>query len=165
MKPLFAVCAVALLTLDVWAGDGAGTVRSPDQIAFASTRQGGQQDKPDIYLMNDDGTQVTNLTKHAGRNFAPAWSPDGTKIAFFLDRDRNYEIYVMNADGSGQTQLTHSAARDADPDWSPDGTKIAFVSNRDGNFEIYVMNADGKNQTRVTNYPSLYRRPRWRPRR
>src|SRR5207247_7231113 len=143
MKPLFAVCAVALLTLDVWAGDGAGTVRSPDQIAFASTRQGGQQDKPDIYLMNDDGTQVTNLTKHAGRNFAPAWSPDGTKIAFCSNRDGKDEIYVMNADGSGPTRLTHSAAIDEAPDWSPDGTKIAFESHRAHNHEIYVMNADG----------------------
>src|SRR5438046_7010960 len=100
MKPLLAVCAVALFT-------SACVIDSPDQIAFVSDRQGGQPDKPDIYLMNDDGTQVTNLTKHAGRNFDPAWSPDGRKIAFDSDRDGDYEIYVMNADGSGQTRLTH----------------------------------------------------------
>jgi len=116
MKPLFAVCAVALLTLNRWAGDGTGTVRSPDQFAFVSTRQGGQQD---IYLMNDDGTQVTNLTNHAGRDFSPAWSPDGRKIAFDSNRDGNFEIYVMNADGTNQTRVTNDPSTDQQPRWRP----------------------------------------------
>src|SRR6266542_1580397 len=162
MRHLFAVCAVALLTLAVWAGDGAGTARSPDQIVFVSTRQGGQED---IYLMNDDGTQVTNLTNHVGKDFKPAWSSDGTKIAFHSDRDGNPEIYVMNADGSGHTRLTDTPGLDGTPARSPDRRKIAFDSDRDGNFEIYVMNADGTNQTRVTNDPSTDQQPRWRPRR
>src|SRR6266498_3846919 len=116
MRHLFAVCAVALLTLAVWAGDGAGTARSPDQIVFVSTRQGGQED---IYLMNDDGTQVTNLTNHAGKDFKPAWSSDGTKIAFHSDRDGNFEIYVMNADGTNQTRVTNDPSTDQQPRWRP----------------------------------------------
>ena len=67
------------------------------------------------------------------RRRQPAWSPDGTKIAFTSNRDGNYEIYTMNADGTGQTSLTNNAAYDFDPAWSPDGTKIAFTSDRDGN--------------------------------
>ena len=116
MKPLFAVCAVALLTLNRWAGDGTGTVRSPDQIAFVSDRQGGQDD---IYLMNDDGTQATNLTNHAGRDYDLAWSPDGTKIAFVSDRPGNLDVYVMNADGTGVTRYTKKAGVDEGPDWQP----------------------------------------------
>jgi TolB protein len=49
----------------------------------------------------------------------PAWSPDGSRIAFLTGRDGNGEIYVMNADGSGPTNLTNNPAEDYDPVWSP----------------------------------------------
>jgi hypothetical protein len=57
----------------------------------------------------------------------PAWSPDGTKIAFMRDGD----IWVMNADGSGLVQLTTDPVYEDDPAWSPDGTKIAFMRSGD----------------------------------
>jgi len=81
----------------------------------------------------------------------PAWSPDGTKIAFVSQRDGNDQIYVMNADGSGQTRLTHDTASDLTPAWSSDATQIMFthsVVNQSPN--IYVMSAiDGSGLTLV----------------
>ena len=85
-----------------------------------------------------------------GTHSAPAWSPDGRKIAFTSERDGNSEVYVMNANGSGQRNLTRDPAYDADPTWSPDGRKIAFVSNRDGSYQVYDMNADGSGQRGLT---------------
>ena len=95
----------------------------------------------------------------------PTWSPDGTKIAFALDRDVNcnWEIFVMNSDGGDQTRLTSNASPDKCPAWSPDGRQIAFGSQRDGNFEIYVMNADGSNQTRLTTNTTDDIFPSWSP--
>ena len=81
---------------------------------------------------------------------SPAWSPDGTRIAFYSERDGSGDIYVMHADGSGVTRLTDTKADEGYPAWSPDGRAIAFDSDRDGNFEIYVMNADGSNVRRLT---------------
>ena len=81
---------------------------------------------------------------------APAWSPDGTRIAFSSERDGNSDIYVMNPDGSNKVRLTEHAAIDTDPAWSPAGTRIAFTSNRESFPAIWVMNADGTGATRLT---------------
>ena len=121
---------------------------SNGRIAFVSNRDG----DTDIYVMDADGTDVTNLTNNStASEDSPAWSPNGKKIAFSSNRDGNFEIYVMNADGSNQTRLTTNSAVDGAASWSPDGTRLVFHSNRDGNFEIYTMNADGSGQTRLTN--------------
>ena len=65
--------------------------------------------------MNSDGSGQTNLTNSAASDFCPAFSPDGSKIAFMSYRDDNWEIYVMNSDGSGQANLTNNAAEDGSP--------------------------------------------------
>lgn len=79
----------------------------------------------------------------------PAWSPDGTRIAFYTNRDGNFEIYTVRPDGTDLKRLTDNDARDTELNWSPDGTRIAFISNRDGQGTIYVMNADGTDPARL----------------
>jgi Tol biopolymer transport system component len=68
--------------------------------------------------MNADGTGVKRLTDDPGDDLLPAWSPDGTKIAFVRGVGTNPDIYVMNADGTGASQLTNDPAEDLDPSWS-----------------------------------------------
>jgi pimeloyl-ACP methyl ester carboxylesterase len=109
-----------------------------------------------ICVMNDDGSNETQLTDDQLWCSHPSSSRDGSKIAFSAmpsvgGTDRKWDIYVMNADGSNRTRLTNNAVNDIDPSFNGDGSKIAFVSDRDGNGNsgIYVMNADGSNQTRL----------------
>ncbi len=82
-------------------------------------------------------------TQRDWKDGSPAWSPDGTRIAFYSERDGNAEIYVMHADGSDVTRLTGTSAHEGYPAWSPDGRTISFESDRDGNFDVFAMNADG----------------------
>src|SRR5215204_4801040 len=117
----------------------------------------------EIYMMDPDGANQTNLTNNPAPDYDPTVSAGGAKIAFESGRDGNMEIYAMNADGTNQTRLTNALGSDSAPAWSPDGTKIAFASYRDGNAEIYVMNADGTNQSRLTNNPGLDYLPDWSP--
>ncbi len=67
--------------------------------------------------MNADGTRLTRLTNNPAREANPSWSPDGSKIVFWSDRDGNNEIYVMNANGTEQRRLTDHPALDVAPDW------------------------------------------------
>src|SRR5439155_19917667 len=102
------------------------------------------------------------LTRNAGNHFAPAWSPDGRKIAFGRGAGPHSEqVYVMNADGSGERRLTRLAAHNTVLAWLPDG-KIAFVSFHGPNdFEMYVMNADGSGQRNLTREWGLDGFPVW----
>jgi TolB protein len=94
------------------------------------------------------------------QNYLPAWSPDGSKIAFTSNRDGNPEIYVMNKDGGGLRRMTNNPAIDVTPTWSPNGNQIAWVSDRTGNPKIYIMNADGTGQRTLVG-DSYCDRPTW----
>ncbi len=128
-----------------------------------ATNQGRELSSSEIYSMDIDFSNQINLTNNSATDDGAAWSPDGTKLAFYSERDGNREIYIMNADGSAQTRITQNTASDSVPCWSPDGTKIAFESNRDSNSQIYTMNADGSGQTRLTNNTAMDAYPAWSP--
>lgn len=84
----------------------------------------------DLYLMNSDGTGVRQLTDN-GRSLAPAWSPDGRRIAFLSWEPEgdiiHRDVYIMRTDGTGRTRLTTDPAGEDHPTWSPDGTMILFA--------------------------------------
>jgi TolB protein len=131
---------------------------SPDgsMIAFASNRSGERQ----LYVMNYDGsniTQITDLNNMGGRS---TWSPDGTKLAFYRGPAGDRNIFIVNVDGSNVTRLT-SGGDNLGPSWSPDGNWIAFTSFRDGNNEIYIIRPDGTGLTRLTESPISDWQPRW----
>jgi Tol biopolymer transport system component len=133
----------------------------------------------DIYVIHADGSGLTNLTNSkAWTEQVPAWSPDGTKIAFGrspTSLDTGADIYVMSPDGSNLTNLTSDLAKDNvlsrklakvsdfEPDWSPDGKRIAFTSDRRINSDIYIMDANGSNLVNLTHNKAADSNPSWSP--
>ncbi len=137
------------------------------QIAFVSDRDGPNR----IYVMDDDGGRQRPLSDPAsGGDAHPAWSPDGTQIAFVTYRDHPEfgEIYVMDADGTNERNITNRPnSHDTHPAWSPDGESIAFASDRDYGpraLDIYIMDANGdavQSVFRAEEAEAMY--PAWSP--
>jgi Tol biopolymer transport system component/DNA-binding winged helix-turn-helix (wHTH) protein len=89
----------------------------------------------------------------------PSWSPDGRRIAFSSNRNRNFDIWIQPLDGGGPVQLTDDPSSDWQPAWSPDGRTLAFRSERDGGGLFAVSLSDGTTR-RLTG--SGYE-PQWSP--
>jgi Tol biopolymer transport system component len=104
----------------------------------------------DIFVMNSDGTMITQLTDRKTYSSHPSWSPDGLHIAFTSLGDFRSNIFVVDSNGSGLVQLTTDAAYEDFPKWSPDGSRIAFLRGSIGHQNIYVMDADGTNISQLT---------------
>ncbi|HET9286282.1 MAG TPA: hypothetical protein VFO26_01875 [Gaiella sp.] len=138
-----------------------------DDIAFVSSRDSYYA----IYLMDADGSGQRRLTEEVGDPSTPegvqfqtdpAWSPDGTRIAFASAREGSFDIYVMSADGTGTKRLTSSSAQDRSPSWSPDGSRIAFSRSSDGG-KVWLMDADGTDVRRLTDELAEEGEPSWSP--
>ena len=92
----------------------------------------------------------------------PAYSPDGTRLAFASTRSGSEEIWIANADGSKPVQMTSMGGPQcANPQWSPDGRVILFNSRREGSADLYLLNPDGGEIRRITDHPDEEIEPRW----
>lgn len=137
----------------------------------------------DIFLANDDGTDLRKITDNPQYDAEPVVSPDGGEIVFGSQRNGDFDIYRMHADGSGVIRLTDKTGYDGGPWFSPDGRKIAWRAwypeteeekalwkdcmEKDYivavPLDIWVMDADGSNKLRLTKNGATNWAPSWHP--
>src|SRR5436309_5180950 len=121
------------------------------EIIVASSRTAG---KFQLYAAERSNlAQLTKLTSDTSSASDPAFSPDGSRIAYVSQRDGNAEIYVMNADGTGAVRVTNDPQADGRPAFTPDGQVIVFHSSRPapaGKQQIWTVNLDGTGLTQLT---------------
>lgn len=136
---LLTVAGMALSGLITVAGLAAHATTPGEngRIAFSMDRGSGAE----IYTIRVDGSGLRRLTHLDGNAVAASWSPDGTRIAFWLEDEA---LYVMNADGSDQHIVKAGGGREGTPAFTPDGNHLVYEGgNRDRPSGIFLMRADG----------------------
>ncbi|MCH8340200.1 MAG: protein kinase [Chloroflexi bacterium] len=138
-------------------GGGAG------QIAFASERFG----LPQIFRIDLDGGNLTQLTTFVDGACQPSWSPDGERLLFTSpcrdkrDEYRNAAIYVMNADGSGFSPLISLVGGVYDADWSEQGIAFTYLENNLPS--LWMAGPDGSAPVKISRGNARDRQPSWSP--
>lgn len=121
------------------------------EIVVASSRSGRFQlystERPNLAQLR----KVLDDTAAANQ---PAFSPDGSRIAFVSTRDGQPEIYVTDADGSNAARLTNSPAPDGDPAFTADGQAVVFHSQRTGHRQIFLQSITSSDAIQVTQEPA-----------
>jgi len=129
------------------------------KIVFVSRTTGNKE----LYLMDFDGRNITQLTRHQSICLSPRFSPDGTRVAFTSYKMGNPDIYIKDLRTGEERLLSRAPGLNISPAWSPDGRRLALTLSKDGNPEIYTIFADGSGLTRLTDHPAIDVSPTWSP--
>ena len=170
---LVAMGSVATAALIACSGDTTGpttdrdvSVAPPDLVYVGWS---GTSDY-DIYGINADGTGIRPLATGPTRDFDPAWSRDGLRLAFVSRQGAEHSLSVINADGSGRTRIGTDEMAFGEirtPSWSPDGDRLVFAASAVGahpsESSIYTIKVNGTGLRRLTNAPYGDGHPAWSP--
>ena len=129
------------------------------RIGFISDRAGGSE----LWVMDWNGDNATQLTKHGTIALAPAWSPDGRQMVFTSFLRGAPALFVLTPSEGYLRLVWDKGGVNTSASFSPDGTKIVFASSTDGNTDIYSMPVEGGDPRRLTTARGIDTQPAWAP--
>ncbi len=129
------------------------------RLGFISDRVG----ESELWVMDWDGANPKQLTKHNTIALAPAWSPDGRQIVFTSFLRGTPALFVLTPHEGYLRMIWDKGGVNSSASFSPDGSRIAFASSVDGNTDIYVMPLEGGTARRLTNARGIDTQPAWAP--
>jgi len=131
------------------------------RIAYVTVPPGGKSYT--LVVADSDGYNPQTVLRSALPVMSPAWSPDGSKLAYVSFENRAAQIVVQDVYSGARRTISASPGINGAPTWSPDGQRLAFTLSKDGNPEIYSADISGGGLTRLTNSSSIDTEAAWSP--
>jgi TolB protein len=129
------------------------------RMAFISDRTGNSE----VWVMDWNGANAKQLTKHGSIALAPAWSPDGTQLVFTSYLRGPPALFLLTPQEGYLKLLWDKGGVNSSASFSPDGSQIAFASSSSGNVDVFVMPIEGGEPTRLTTSRGIDTQPAWAP--
>ncbi|GAA4340672.1 Tol-Pal system beta propeller repeat protein TolB [Pigmentiphaga soli] len=120
----------------------------------------------DIYelqIADADGQNAQTALRSREPIISPAWSPDGSRLAYVSFESRKPVVYVHTIATGQRIPVANFKGNNSAPAWAPDGSRLAVVLTRDGLSQIYLLNADGSGLRRLTQSPGIDTEPTFTP--
>ncbi len=116
-----------------------------------------------LFIADVDGHNAQLIVRSKEPLMSPAWSPDGTKLAYVSFEGGPAVIYVQDVFTGARERISAFKGINGAPEWSPDGRRMVMSLSKDGNSEIYVMHLASKRLQRLTNHFAIDTEPTWAP--
>jgi len=131
------------------------------RVAYITATGRGDAARYALVVADSDGHNPREVVRSSQPMLAPAWSPDGRKLAYVNFENGNSEIWIQDLSSGQREQVSSFRGINSAPAFSPDGSKLALTLSRTGNPEIYVMDLASKSLTQLTNHYGIDTSPTW----
>ena len=134
------------------------------RIAYVSAEGPAQARRYRLVVADSDGANARTVVQSAEPLMSPAWSPDGTSLAYVSFEGGTSSVFVQILASGQRIRVSARAGINGAPAFSPDGKRLALaLSRRDGNVDVYLLTLATQELTRVTESPAIDTEPDWSP--
>ncbi|HHM04155.1 MAG TPA: Tol-Pal system beta propeller repeat protein TolB [Gammaproteobacteria bacterium] len=132
------------------------------RIAYVTMVENGNGERRySLQVADADGFNPRPVVNSKEPLLSPAWSPDGSKLAYVSFENKRPQIYIQDLSSGQRSLASDTRGLNGAPAWSPDGKQLALVLSKDGNPEIYTLELATKRLQRVTHHFSIDTEPVW----